>query len=234
MVLLFGYLIVMIYIKWATDWSEDTSKAPSIINQLLMLFLNVGSTGPEGEKLPLFNRDDYHYQENLQYYFLIISVICIPVMLLVKPIILSIKMNNAQEDNNENNEKGEEGPRKETIVDIAVNQLIETIEYVLSTVSHTASYLRLWALSLAHAQLAKVFFEMTLLGSIQEGSIIGMMIGFFLLANITLGVLMGMDLLECSLHTLRLHWVEFQSKFYKGDGNAFVPYSFKYINDEFL
>jgi len=226
MCLLFGYMCLMIYIKWGTDWSDDTSKAPSIISQLLLIFLNMGSTGPDNFKTPLFHREDYHFQETFQFNALIISMICIPVMLLVKPTVDYFKL--PKDDGIEN--KG----NQVTITDLAVNQIIETIEYVLGTVSHTASYLRLWALSLAHAQLAKVFFEITLLGFIQSGSIFGMIGGFFLLANITIGVLMGMDLLECSLHTLRLHWVEFQSKFYKADGYPFTPYSFKYINEEFL
>lgn len=47
MCILFGYMIILIFIKWATDWSADFSKAPSIISQLMSIFLNGGSVGPD-------------------------------------------------------------------------------------------------------------------------------------------------------------------------------------------
>ena len=48
----------------------------------------------------------------------------------------------------------------------------------------------------------------------------------------TFGVLMMMDVMECFLHALRLHWVEFQNKFYKADGYLFVPYSYNNLLKE--
>lgn len=93
--------------------------------------------------------------------------------------------------------------------DMVTHQGIETIEYSLGTVSNTASYLRLWALSLAHGQLAKVFFDYTLAINLKDGGYIILFCSFFIFFTVTFGVLLCMDLMEAFLHTLRLHWVEF-------------------------
>jgi len=110
-----------------------------------------------------------------------------------------------------------------------IHQAIETIEFVLGMVSNTASYLRLWALSLAHTELAEVFWSKALMSAIKTGNPIAIFIGFAVFAAVTFAVLLCMDVLECFLHALRLHWVEFQNKFYKADGYRFQPFDFKAI-----
>lgn len=107
-----------------------------------------------------------------------------------------------------------------------IHQFIETIEFVLGSISNTASYLRLWALSLAHNQLSLVFLKMLFANRVAQGPDIAgttliTIVGFTFFSMTTLAVILLMDTLECFLHALRLHWVEFQNKFFKGDGLPF-------------
>jgi len=122
--------------------------------------------------------------------------------------------------------------------EIFIHQMIETIEFVLNTISNTASYLRLWALSLAHSELANVFLEQ-ILGAVwssavkpdSSAAVICVLTFFaaFAFMFATVCILILMDFVECLLHTQRLHWVEFMSKFYGGGGHPYAPFSFREV-----
>jgi len=270
MSLTFGYMVVLIFIKWALPWGTEEypiSKSPSIIAIFIKMVLQPG-TWPEDIGIPLYGNSSGTDQANKQGYFLIIAGICGVLILIPKPLLLWYKhkkstYNIISNDNEKSHNKnllhheelphyiGEEHKDDSTenklldlsrsrsnssfshlenenfeFSEILVHQVIETIEFLLGSISNTASYLRLWALSLAHSQLAKVFFENCLKVPIQDGNIIGLVIGFNFFAQFTFGILLMMDQMECFLHALRLHWVEFQNKFYKADGYKFFPFSY--------
>lgn len=253
---IFGYLVFLIILKWCINWdlpsctSNPNCVPPDLKTVLIGMFMSPGNV-PEAGRL-------YAGQNTVQVILLIAAAVAVPWMLFPKPFILKAKYDAKKKDSyrplvdeGEGTElltpssgaiepgqtsSGEaqesHGGHNDEEFDFAntfVNQMIHTIEFVLGAISNTASYLRLWALSLAHAELSNVFLEKLLYMTIESGSSILMVIGFFMWVGLTIGVLMFMESLSAFLHALRLHWVEFQNKFYNlhGSGRKFSAFDYE-------
>lgn len=233
LLLLFWYLCLLMFMKWsmysavATDPAYGTSCAPSV----LIIFINMMLLKSSEDKPPC-RALMYDGQDELQKTFLVLALLCIPVMLFGKPVYkIMVARKRKQQQYEETVEDGDVSDKEhggDDMSEMIITQAIHTIEYVLGAVSHTASYLRLWALSLAHAQLSAVLWQRVLkMGMGAPGvKTVMLYIIFAVWAFFTLAILVLMEGLSAFLHTLRLHWVEFMSKFYDGQGYAFTPFSF--------
>ncbi|KAK2181481.1 hypothetical protein NP493_396g01015 [Ridgeia piscesae] len=225
---IFGYLIGLIVFKWIAFDASKSGIAPSLLIHLINMFLMSYPTEPESATT------FYSGQKFVQLILLAVAVICIPWMLVMKPVLL--KMKHAKEgtgtisaqhttvttEDGQVVEQGQgdhpvppppqthaEDDEKFSFGEAMVHQSIHTIEYCLGCVSHTASYLRLWALSLAHAELSEVLWNMVFAIGLKQNGILGAVLIFMVFtpwAALTVTILLLMEGLSAFLHTLRLHW----------------------------
>ncbi|XP_033918035.1 V-type proton ATPase 116 kDa subunit a-like [Melopsittacus undulatus] len=244
---LFGYLVFLIFYKWLMFSAAESLLAPSILIHFIDMFLFTSNP----ENLPL-----YPGQVPVQTVLVVLALVSVPILLLGTPLYQWCRQRKArmghpmvvgageqepllegQEVGSSVNvtmedvESGGQSPEAEhqDLAELLMHQTIHTIEYCLGCISNTASYLRLWALSLAHAQLSEVLWTMVMRnGFVPMGYAGGVVLVpvFAAFAILTVAILLVMEGLSAFLHALRLHWVEFQNKFYMGAGYKLCPFTF--------
>ncbi|XP_039696581.1 V-type proton ATPase 116 kDa subunit a 3 isoform X1 [Pteropus medius] len=248
---LFGYLVFLVVYKWLRVSAASAASAPSILIHFINMFLF--SRSPT-------NRPLFPGQEVVQSTLVVLALAMVPILLLGTPLFLSRqhrrhRRRRADQQPDEtktglldspdagwgsDEEKagcpGDEEKAEFVLSDVLMHQAIHTIEFCLGCISNTASYLRLWALSLAHAQLSEVLWAMVLNKGLSMSREIGVAAVvlvpiFAAFAVLTVAILLVMEGLSAFLHALRLHWVEFQNKFYSGTGYKLSPFTFN-VEDE--
>ena len=109
--------------------------------------------------------------------------------------------------------------KPDSIMDFLLQNIFELLEYVLSYLSNTVSFLRVGAFVLVHAGMMMVVFSLA--GESENLFVI-------ILGNVLVIALEG---LLTGIQALRLEYYEMFSRFYEGGGRPFVPVTLKKINN---
>ncbi|KAF4354618.1 hypothetical protein F8388_009609 [Cannabis sativa] len=234
---LFGYLSLLIIIKWCTGSQADLYH--------VMIYMFLSPTDDLGENQLFWGQRPLQAQSKLLFIILLLlALIAVPWMLFPKPFILRKLhterfqgrmygvLGTSEMDLDVEPDSARQHHEEFNFSEVFVHQMIHSIEFVLGAVSNTASYLRLWALSLAHSELSTVFYEKVLLLAWGYDNFAIRLVGLTVFAFATAFILLMMETLSAFLHALRLHWVEFQNKFYHGDGYKFKPFSFSSLTED--
>ena len=105
---------------------------------------------------------------------------------------------------------------------IAITGLIEAaLENFFRFLANTISYGRILALALAHAALIEVFLLLTFMSSQIN---IGFAVVVFILGT---AIVVLLEAIMSGIHAVRLHYYEWFTKFYKGGGVEFTPFTFQ-------
>jgi len=103
--------------------------------------------------------------------------------------------------------------------------------------TYPLSYFFIFLYSFSFIELSAILFDKIFVMGYADGIPkpllpITIFIAFAVWFFLTVVIMCAMEGMSAFLHTLRLHWVEFNGKFYKGTGYQFTPFSFEKIYKE--